>query len=334
MATRRLTAAIVLVLAVVVSAPAQILDQGEVLSTRPPDFKQMRRDQEATDRAWRAASEGVMKMTKITYRSRRGDLDVPAFVFEPLAPSAPHTRPALVWVHENIRGHLYEHYIPYVRDATARGYLVVAPEYRGSIGYGKGFYDAIDYGGLEVDDVLTAVRVIDAKYPEADPTRIGIVGWSHGGMIALLAAAREPAAFKAVAAIVPVTNLFQRLAWKGDRQRLALDPQNRLGGPPSEKHEVYKERSPLFQVDRLQIPTLVHMADNDADVNIEEGMQLIDALTARKPSLAETKVYKNPFGGHLFDRLVEPKTWRPQNTPDQRDSWQRLWTFFERHLYN
>jgi dipeptidyl aminopeptidase/acylaminoacyl peptidase len=313
-------------------AQAPYSDQTEVLSTRPPDFRQMRRDQEATDRAWRTASDGVMKMEKITYRSRIGDLDIPAFVFEPLAPAAQHARPSLVWVHENIRGHLYEHYIPYIREAIARGYLVIAPEYRGSIGYGKKFYDAIDYGGSEVDDVLTAVRVLDMKYPEVDPARIGIVGWSHGGMIALLAATREPAAFKAVAAIVPVANLFQRLAWKGDRQRLAIDPQNRFGGPPSEKREIYKERSPLFQVDKLQIPTLVHIADNDADVNIEEGMQLIDALIAEKPELAETKVYKDPFGGHLFDRLVEPKTWKPQNTSDQRDSWQRLWTFFARHL--
>ena len=50
-------------------------------------------------------------------------------------------------MHENIRGHLYEHYIPYIREATAKGYIVIAPEYRGSIGYGKAFYDAIDYGG-------------------------------------------------------------------------------------------------------------------------------------------------------------------------------------------
>ena len=74
------------------------------------------------------------------------------------------------------------------------------------------------------------------------------------------------------------------------------------------------------------------MADNDEDVNIEEGMQLIDALAAEKPELAETKVYKDPPGGHLFDRLVEPKTWKPKNTSEQRDSWQRVWSFFERHL--
>ena len=322
------TAAVALSLAVSAQNPPEI----EVLSTRPPDFNQMRREQEETDRAWRTASEGHMRMEKITYRSRLGDLDVPAFVFQPLAAGAPRSRPALVWVHENIRGHLYEHYIPYIREATTRGYVVIAPEYRGSVGYGQAFYDAIDYGGAEVDDVVTAASVLGTRYPQVDPSRIGIIGWSHGGMIALLAVLREPLALKAAAAIVPVSNLFQRLAWKGDRQRQAFDPANRFGGPPSERPEVYKERSPLFHVDKLRIPLLVHMADNDADVNIEEGMQLIDALAARKPALAETKVYASPFGGHLFDRLVNSSTWAPQNTPDQRDSWSRVWTFLKRHL--
>jgi dipeptidyl aminopeptidase/acylaminoacyl peptidase len=152
-------------------------------------------------------------------------------------------------------------------------------------------------------------------------------------MIALLAAARNPDTFAAVAALVPVTNLFHRLAWRGvDRQRQLIDPHNRLGGPPSEKRDVYRERSPLFQVDKLQRPVLVHFADNDTDVNIEEGMQLVDALRARKPRLADTKVYVNPPGGHTFDRRVNPLTLEPLNTPEQRDAWQRIWSFFETHL--
>ena len=311
--------------------PAPRAPQGEA-GARPPDFNQMRRDQAATDRAFRTASDGVMRMDKILYRSRLGDLDIPAFVFQPLGPGAPKSRPALVWVHENIRGHLYEHYIPFIRDATAKGFVVIAPEYRGSIGYGKRFYDAIDYGGAEVDDVVTAVSVLDSKYAEVDPARIGIIGWSHGGLVALLAVFRNPALFRSAAAIVPVTNLFQRIAWKGDRQRVLMDPHNRFGGTTSEHPEIYRERSPLFQVDKLQIPLLVHMAENDEDVNIEEGMQLIDALRARKASLADTKVYKAPPGGHTFDRLVTPKSWQPENTPDQRDSWNRVWAFFGRTL--
>jgi dipeptidyl aminopeptidase/acylaminoacyl peptidase len=293
-----------------------------------PDFDRFRHQQTRTDQNWRAASEGHMRMEKITYRSRAGDLDIPAFVFQPLQKPAHGRRPALVWVHEDIRGHLYEHYIPYIREATARGYVVIAPEYRGSIGYGEAFYDAIDYGGREVDDVVTAVDVLRSKYPQVDPGRIGIIGWSHGGLIALLSIFRNPKAFDAAAAIVPVTNLLERLDRKGvEKQRALIDPANRFGGSPEEQPEVYKERSPLFQVDRLRIPLLVHVVRNDEDVNIEEDMPLVEALRAEKPLLAVTKVYDHPIGGHTFDRRVNMRTWQPQNTPEQRDSWKRIWRF-------
>ena len=274
-----------------------------------------------------------MRMEKITYRSRAGDLDIPAFVFRPLKESGHSRRPALVWVHEDIRGHLYEHYVPYIREAAARGYIVIAPEYRGSIGYGQAFYDAIDYGGREVDDVVAAADVLRANYPEVDPGRIGIIGWSHGGLITLLAIFRNPTAFDAAAAIVPVTNLIARLERKGvQKQRALIDPANRFGGAPSERPEVYKDRSPLFQVNRLRIPLLVHVARNDEDVNIEEDLPLVDALRAEKPSLAVTKVYDHPAGGHVFDRRVNMSTWEPENTPEQVDSWSRIWKFLDKTL--
>ena len=67
-------------------------------------------------------------------------------------------------------------------------------------------------------------------------------------------------------------------------------------------------------------------------MNIEEDMQLVDALRAAQAELAETKVYDNPPGGHTFDRRVNPDTWQPENTPEQRDSWNRVWKFFDAQL--
>ena len=300
-----------------------------------PDFERMLQQQAATDRAWRDAAAGHMQVEKITYRSSAGDLDIPAWVFQPLTLRGAKQHPAIVWTHENIRGHLYEHYIPYIREATARGYIVIAPEYRGSIGYGQPFYDAIDYGGKEVDDVVTAADVLTSRYPAVDPARVGIIGWSHGGMITLLAVTRNPAKFRAAVAMVPVTNLFQRLAWKGvERQHDLIDPANRYGGLPSDREAqaVYKERSPLYQIDKLEIPLYVGVTRNDQDVNFEEDQQLVDALRSRKPFLATTMIYDNPPGGHTFDRRVDPKTWQPENTREQRDSWNRVWTFLDWNL--
>src|SRR5215471_6487369 len=310
-----------------VSLPPQLFGQ------RPPDFERMLQQQTETDKTWRTAADGTMQMEKITYRSKVGDLDIPAFVFQPLTLRGAKGHPALVWVHENIRGHLYNHYIPYIREATAKGYIVIAPEYRGSLGYGKTFYDAIDYGGNEVDDVVTAVEVLKTKYPQVDPSRIGIIGWSHGGMITLLSIFRNPALFKSAVAMVTVTNLFQRLAYKGvERQHQAIDPANRYGGLPAERHDIYRDRSPLYNVDKLQIPLYVAVTRNDEDVNIEEDLQLVDALRARKAGLAETMIYDSPPGGHTFDRRVDPKTWQPENTRAQRDSWNRVWTFLDWNL--
>jgi dipeptidyl aminopeptidase/acylaminoacyl peptidase len=295
--------------------------------------------QKATDATWMKAAAGVMKVEKTSYKSRVGGMTIPVFVFTPLTPRGPKGHPALVWVHPDIRGHVYEYYIPYVQEAVKRGYVVIAPEYRGSVGYGKEHYDAIDYGGAEVDDVLTSVDYLK-QMSIVDPARIGIIGWSHGGMITLLSSLREPTTFKAAAALVPVTNLFQRLAWKGvERQHNAIDPANRYGGLPNEKPEVYKERSPIYQIDKLQIPLLVHITRNDADVNFEEAQQLVDALIARKPTLSETKIYDDPQGGHLFDRQytrtgqpTDLDYYTPTGTPEQRDSWNRVWTFLDWNL--
>jgi len=298
------------------------------------DFERQLKQQAATDRAWRSASDGYMRMEKISYRSDAGDLDVPAFVFRPLDDAGRASRAALVWVHEDIRGHLYEHYIPYIRDAVARGYVVIAPEYRGSIGYGEKYYDAIDYGGAEVDDVVTAVDVLRRRYPEVDCQRIGIIGWSHGGMITLLSVLRNPSLFRSAAAIVPVTNLIERVERKGVEKQLSLiDPSHRVFVSDPESHPaIYKERSPLFQIDKLRIPLLVHVAKNDQDVEFEEDQPLVEALRTLKPKLAVTKIYDHPIGGHTFDRRVKRQTWEPENTPEQVDSWKRIWRFLDHTL--
>lgn len=313
--------------------PAVPSTQAEAVDSARPDFARMARQQAETDQHWEDASRGFMRMDKITYRNSRDGLQIPAFVFLPLQTRGARQHPALVWVHENIRGHLYEHYIPYIRQATAMGYVVIAPEYRGSIGYGRAFYDAIDYGGAEVEDVVGAAGVLGVRYPVVDTSRIGIIGWSHGGMITLLSIFRHPTTFRAAVALVPVTNLFHRLARKGiETQRRIIDPQNRFGGSPWERPRAYRDRSPLFHVDRLQIPLLVNVADNDDDVEIDESMPLVDALRARKPALADVKVYHSPLGGHMFDRRVIPSGWQPENTPDQRDSWARVWGFLDNNL--
>ena len=105
---------------------------------------------------------------------------------------------------------------PFVREAVQRGYVVITPDYRGSTGYGEAHYEAIDYGGKEVDDAISAVDYLKTL-PYVDMDRLGMMGWSHGGFITAHTLFRDEHPFKAGAAIVPVTNLVFRLSYKGPR---------------------------------------------------------------------------------------------------------------------
>jgi dipeptidyl aminopeptidase/acylaminoacyl peptidase len=290
-----------------------------------------------SDARYAEACKGIIDYRKITYRSNVGDLDVPAYLFQPIQKRGPKGHAAMVWVHGGVHGNWGISMFPFVKEAVERGYVIIAPEYRGSTGYGEAFHQAIDYGGYEIDDVMSAVDYLKANLPYVDPARLGIMGWSHGGYITLFSVFREKHPFAAAAAIVPVTNLVFRLSYKGPGYQADFATQKRIGGLPFEKRDIYIQRSPLYHVDKLQVPLLVHVATNDTDVNFVEDQQVIDALRSRKPDLAETKIYVDPppgasGGGHTFSRRVDRQTLLRQDTPEQRDSWNRTWTFFEWYL--
>jgi dipeptidyl aminopeptidase/acylaminoacyl peptidase len=277
--------------------------------------------------------KGTIDFRKVSYRSSVGDLEIPAYLFQPLQKRGARGHAALVWVHGGVHGNWGLTMFPFIKEAVGRGYVVIAPDYRGSTGYGEAYHKAIDYGGHEVDDVMSSVEFLKTL-PHVDADRIGIMGWSHGGYITLLSVLREKHPFKAAAAIVPVTNLLYRLSRKGPSYQWDFSTQERIQGLPFEKPELYMERSPLFHVDKLAIPLLVHVATNDLDVNYDEDQQIVDALRSRKPDLAETKTYVNPptwgaTGGHSFSRRVDPNTLQRVDSPEQIDSWNRTWVFFE-----
>jgi dipeptidyl aminopeptidase/acylaminoacyl peptidase len=288
------------------------------------------------DKRYAEIAAGVVDYQKITYRSRIGDLDIPAYLFQPRERRGPRGHAAMVWVHGGVHGNWDVTMWPFVKEAVARGYIIICPEYRGSTGYGEAFHKEIDYGGYEIDDVLSAVDYFKTL-PQVDIDRLGIMGWSHGGYITLFSVFRDQTPFKAAAAIVPVTNLVFRLSYKGPAYQREFAAQKRIQGLPFEKPDIYIQRSPLYSVDKLQVPLLVHVATNDTDVNFVEDQQMIDALRSRKAALVETKIYVDPppgpaGGGHTFSRRVDPKSLERQDTPEQLDSWTRTWAFFEWNL--
>jgi dipeptidyl aminopeptidase/acylaminoacyl peptidase len=322
------------------SAPMDSARAAELyVSNRPADlpqadFAKQHAARLRDDSIYAARSAGIMEFRKITYKSSVDGMEIPAYVFAPLHKRGPRGHAAMVWVHGGVHSHWGTSMFPFVKEAVERGYVIITPDYRGSTGYGKQFYDAIDYGGRELDDVASAVDVLKSL-PYVDPDRIGIMGWSHGGFItAHLLFRKDQHLFKAGAAIVPVTNLVFRLSFKGPHYQRNYAAEEGIQGLPFEKPDEYIQRSPLYHVDDLQVPILVHVATNDSDVNFVEDQQLIDALRARKAALAETKIYVNPpvgpaGGGHTFSRRVNPVTLQREDSPEQRDSWNRTWDFFD-----
>ena len=247
-----------------------------------------------TDSIYAARSAGVMQFRKITYKSSVDGMDIPAYVFEPLELRGDRAHAAMIWVHGGVHGNWGTNMFPFLREAVQRGYVIITPEYRGSTGFGEAHHNAIDYGGKELDDVMSAVGVLRAM-PHVNPDRLGIMGWSHGGFITAHLLFRKDHPFKAGAAIVPVTNLFFRLAYSGPGYQRSFA--THIGGLPHEMRDEYIKRSPIFHVDNLEVPILVHVATNDDDVRFVEDQQMIDALRARKPHLAETKIYVDPAPG-------------------------------------
>jgi dipeptidyl aminopeptidase/acylaminoacyl peptidase len=288
------------------------------------------------DKRYEDVTRGVADFSKVSFRSSVGDMDIPAYLFQPLKKRGAKGHAAMVWVHGGVHGNWDVTMWPFVKEAVERGYVVICPEYRGSTGYGEKYHNEIDYGGYEIDDVLSAVGYLKTL-PYVDQDRLGIMGWSHGGYITLFSVFRDKTPFKAAAAIVPVTNLVFRLSYKGPGYQRGFATQKRIQGLPFEKPALYIERSPLYHVDKLQVPLLVHVATNDLDVNFVEDQQIVDALRSRKPDLSETKVYVDPApwgqsAGHAFSRRVDPQTLQRVDSPEQIDSWNRTWAFFEWHL--
>ncbi|MHB1097503.1 MAG: alpha/beta hydrolase family protein [Gemmatimonadaceae bacterium] len=297
------------------------------------NFEAQRSAKQRTDSIYAARFAGFAEFRKVTYKSTADGMEIPAYLFAPLNKRGAKGHAAMIWVHGGVHGNWGESMLPFVKEAVQRGYVVITPDYRGSTGHGETLHMAIDYGGYEVDDAMSAVEYLKTL-PYVDMDRIGMMGWSHGGFITVLNATKPGTPLKAAAAIVPVTNLIFRLSLKGPGYQRDYAAEPRIRGLPFEKPDEYIKRSPLYHVENLNIPMLVHVSTNDLDVNYVEDQQLVWKLRALKPDLAETKIYVDPPGwgssvGHAFSRRVDPVTLERVDSPDQIDSWNRTWTFFE-----
>lgn len=244
-----------------------------------------------------------------------------AYLFTPRGFAEAGRLPLLVLPHGGVHADFTTYYAHIVRELLAQGYIVVAPEYRGSTGYGRDFYEDIDYGGLEVDDALAARDWAVANHPRVDAGRVGILGWSHGGLITLFSLFRFPDSYACGFAGVPVSDLVQRLGYHEQSYRDLFEAEHHIGASVADNLAEYKRRSPVWSVDRLTKPLRIHTNLHDEDVNVIEVEHLIQALTAAGKDF-EHEISDAP-GGHSFDRLDTPEAWSYRK---------KIYAFLGRHL--
>ena len=210
--------------------------------------------------------------------------------------------PLLVLPHGGVHADFTTYHTHIIRELMAQGYIVVAPEYRGSTGYGKSFYEKIDYGGLEIEDNHASRDYMIENYDFVDKNRVGVIGWSHGGLIALMDIFEHPDDYQVAFAGVPVSDLVARMGYYDDEYRKEFSAPFHIGKTANENVAEYRKRSPVNHVQKLQTPLLIHTNTNDDDVNVLEVEHLIEALKAAGKKF-EYEIFKDAPGGHSFDRI-------------------------------
>jgi len=173
---------------------------------------------------------------------------------------------------------------------AANGYVVVTPNPRGSSGYGQAFSHAIwaDWGNKDFDDVMAGVDYAIQR-GWADPDRLGVGGWSYGGILTdhvIAKTHRFKAAISGASEFLYVTNYghdHYQLEWETEL------------GLPWENREAWERISPFNQVENITTPTLVMGGEKDWNVPINNGEQIYQAL---KRMGRETQLVVYPGQGH------------------------------------
>ena len=246
--------------------------------------------------------EALCPMQSICYKSS-DSMDIPAYLILPHAMTT-RSLPLVVMPHGGPWNRDVWCYAPTGQFFANRGYAVLMPNFRGSVGYGKAFLNAGngEWGRKMQDDITWGVKHL-VENGIADPNRIGIFGSSYGGYAALAGVTFTPDLFKAAVAIASPSNLITLLTslpphWEAMRNNIYA----RIGDPTSLDGRVrLKEASPLFFVANIRTPLMVVHGEKDTRVLRSEAEQMVAALRDRGMS---TVYLLMPDEGHGFARQL------------------------------
>jgi dipeptidyl aminopeptidase/acylaminoacyl peptidase len=258
-------------------------------------------------------SEEMVEPYLVHYPSRDGKWQISAFVYMPYnLPHQPES-PAIVYVHGGPTSQTVNSFNRFIQYAANQGYIVIAPNYRGSTGYGKEFQQAnlFDMGGGDLQDVLAAADWIK-QTGYVDPKKLILMGASYGGYLTMMGVTKAPDIWAAGVPIVPFVNWFTEI--EHEDPILQQSDLATMGDPVKNK-ALYHDRSPIFFVDQIKAPLLLLAGGHDPRCPKEETQQVVEAIK-KHGGVAEAKTYENE--GHGFARVE-----------NQIDAYQRVADFLK-----
>lgn len=312
------------------SAPAQAQQAAQAQSSQFDEVLKA-----VDDLMWHTLLGDIADIDKVRYTSlppahpldphapgATNPLIISAYTFIPKKLDRTKKQPLIVFCHQGIHANEDTRDAHVFRELLEQGYSIIAADYRGSTGYGRGYYEQIDYGGREVDDVYQGEQWMLETYSFLDPHRVGIIGWSHGGLITLMNIFEHPQAYAVAYAGVPSSDLVARMGYEPPSYAALYSAPYHIGRSVRDDIEEYRKRSPVTHAKELQTPLLIHTNTNDEDVNYLEVEHLIQALKAEGKKF-EYKIYQNAPGGHYFNRL---------DTKLAKDSRREIYVFLAGYL--
>jgi dipeptidyl aminopeptidase/acylaminoacyl peptidase len=222
--------------------------------------------------------------------------------------------PLILSIHGGPDGQDAHAFTPQRQLFAARGYAVLNVNYRGSHGRGKEYQQVIfaDWGRKEVVDLLASVDEA-VKQGIADPDRLGVGGWSYGGILTDYTIATTTR-FRAATS---GAGMGSPLGLYGVDQYI-LQYDNELG-PPWKNPETYTKLGyPLLHADRIKTPTLFMGGDQDFNVPLSGGQQMYQALRSLNVP-TELIVYPGQFHGFTRPSFI-------------RDRYQRYLDWYDKYL--
>jgi dipeptidyl aminopeptidase/acylaminoacyl peptidase len=224
--------------------------------------------------------------------------EIPGLLFLPEGAKADATTPFIVFVHGGPESQTVYSWNPVLQYFVSQGYGILAPNVRGSSGYGKE-YLALDDVRKRMDSVADLKAAVEYLRSAgiADPDRIAVYGGSYGGFMVLAALTTYPDLWAAGVDIYGIANMLTFLENTSPYRRKLRTPEY---GDPDVDRDFLIEISPIHKIDRITGPLMVIHGERDPRVPISESEQMVASLRARQHPV-EYHVF--PDEGHGITKL-------------------------------